>query len=90
MTTEMMNWMKKSINIAIVVLAFLGISACQSHRKCNHPGETGTSALQVEIDSLKSRTLELEEKNAAQEQRIKDLEEDLDRVISFLGNELGY
>lgn len=45
---------------------------------------------EIVIDSLTSRIIVLEGQNAAQEQRIKDLESDLEDVITFLNNELDY
>lgn len=41
------------------------------------------------IDSLNAKIQSLEEKNAEQDARIKDLEDDLEDVIRFL-NEQGY
>lgn len=45
--------------------------------------------MQAQIDSLSARIVELEGQNAAQEERIKDLEDDLEGVMAFL-NEQGY
>ena len=84
-----MNWMKKSINILILAFALLGSVACQSNGKCSSQVEVDTSAMQAQIDSLSARIVELEGQNAAQEVRIKDLEEELEGVITFL-NEQGY
>lgn len=89
MTTAVMNWMKKSINILVLALALLGSAACQSNRKCNSPVGTELSPMQAQIDSLSARIVELEGQNAAQEERIKDLEDDLEGVMAFL-NEQGY
>ena len=42
------------------------------------------------IDSLQEKISELEEQNFNQESRIKDLEDDLESVITLLNNELDY
>lgn len=42
-----------------------------------------------EIARLDSLVLDLQQKNAAQEERIRDLEDDLEDVISYL-NQQGY
>lgn len=42
------------------------------------------------IDDLQEKISELEEQNSQQESRIKDLEDDLESVITFLNNELDY
>ena len=81
--------MKKSINILMLAFALLGSSACQSNRKCDSPVGLEVSAMQAQIDSLSARIVELEGQNAAQEERIKDLEDDLEGVMAFL-NEQGY
>ena len=55
---------------------------------CNNSGSNQVP-IQSQIDSLQLRITELETKNAAQEERIKDLEEDLENVMHYL-NEQGY
>ena len=63
----------------------------------NRTGQNSKSDQQEEIaqltstiDGLQERISELEEQNSTQESRIKDLEDDLESVITFLNNELNY
>ncbi len=55
---------------------------------CNSSG-SNQGPTQSQVDSLQLRITELETQNAAQEERIKDLEEDLENVMHYL-NEQGY
>lgn len=55
---------------------------------CNNSGSNQVP-IQSQVDSLQLRITELETQNAAQEERIKDLEEDLEGVMHYL-NEQGY
>lgn len=68
--------------LAILSVLFVLASCCSNQGK--------QLATQEQIDYLEQRIDELEEKNAAQESRISDLEADLENVISFLNDELNY
>ena len=73
-------------NVVLIIIALLGVSACGSRTQT----PVSNPEPQKEIARLDSLILELQQKNAAQEERIKDLEDDLDGVITFLGNEMRY
>lgn len=74
--------MKRFLIILIVVSVF---GSCKSRTQAPVPD----IAAQQEIARLDSLVQDLQQKNAAQEERIKDLESDLEDVIGFL-NERGY
>ena len=63
----------------------LGVTACGSRTQAPAPDMEA----QKEIARLDSLVRDLQQKNAAQEERIKDLEDDLEEVISYL-NQQGY
>lgn len=71
-------------NLAIII-AILGVTACGSRTQASIPDPGG----QKEITRLDCLVHELQQKNAAQEERIKVLEDDLENVISYL-NQQGY
>lgn len=73
-------------NIALITITILGVSACSSRTQA--PAQAPDS--QKEIARLDSLVQVLQQKNAAQEERIKELEDELESVVTFLGNELGY
>lgn len=52
--------------------------------------ELVTERFESAVDSLQKRISVLEQQNANQEERIKDLESDLEDVITFLNNDLNY
>ena len=68
-----------------VLLTLMVFAACQFLTQAPVPD----IAAQQEIARLDSLVQDLQQKNAAQEERIKDLETDLEDVIGFL-NERGY
>lgn len=70
-------------NILVILSVLLILASCNNN-------QGNQSATQEQIDNLQQRIDELEEKNAAQESRISDLEADLENVISFLNDELNY
>lgn len=78
------------------ILLLLALSALVSSCSC-YTRQNGKSDQQEEItrlnstiDCLQGKISELEEQNFNQESRIKDLEDDLESVITFLNNELDY
>lgn len=73
-------------NIALITITILGVSACGSRTKTTEQ----TLESQKEIARLDSLVQVLQQKNAAQEERIKELEDELESVVTFLGNEIGY
>lgn len=76
--------MKKSTLILLIASVSLFLASCgQRQQKSIHSEAT------TPIDSLNAKIQSLEEKNAEQDARIKDLEDDLEDVIRFL-NEQGY
>ena len=83
----MMNLMKKNTKIRLLVLGAACLVSCKTN---NQAPAVDLSVLQQQNDSLTLRIQELEMQNAVQEERIKDLEDDLEGVITFLGNEMGY
>lgn len=72
-------------NVVLIIFALLGVSACGSRTQ---PPVPDTEA-QKEIARLDSLVQDLQQKNAAQEERIKDIEDDLEGMMNFL-NEQGY
>lgn len=74
--------MRKTV---LIVIAILGVAACGSRTQAPVPDPED----QKEIARLDSLVQDLQQKNAAQEERIKDLEDDLEEVISYL-NQQGY
>ena len=84
---EMTNWMKTNSKICLLALTAVGLASCKVN---NQSPVVEMAVLQKQNDSLMLRVQELEMQNAAQEERIKDLEDDLEGVITFLGNEIGY
>lgn len=73
-------------NIALITITILGVSACGSRTKTTER----TLESQKEIARLDSLVQVLQQKNAAQEEWIKELEDELESVVTFLGNEMGY
>lgn len=69
-------------NLALIIVALLGVASYGSWTQASVPDP----AAQQEIARLDSLLQELQ----AQAERIKDLEDDLEDVITFLGNEMGY
>lgn len=69
----------------LIVNAILGVAACGSRTQAPIPDLEA----QKEIARLDSLVQDLQQKNAAQEEHIKDLEDDLEDVISYL-NQQGY
>lgn len=74
--------MRKTV---LIIIAVLGVTACGSRTQAPVPNPESKK----EIARLDSLVLDLQQKNAAQEERIKDLEDDLEDVISYL-NQQGY
>ena len=72
-------------NVVLIIIALLGVAACSSRTQATVPDPEA----QKEIARLDSLVLDLQQKNAAQEERIKDLEDDIEEVISYL-NQQGY
>lgn len=72
-------------SIVLIAITIFGVSACGSRTQTADPD----TEAQKEIARLDSLVLDLQQKNAAQEERIKDLEDDLEDVISYL-NQQGY
>ena len=68
-----------------IITVVLGVTACGSRTQAPAPDMEA----QKEIARLDSLVRDLQQKNAAQEERIKDLEDDLEDVISYL-NQQGY
>lgn len=73
-------------SIALIAITILGVSACGSRTKTTEL----TLESQTEIARLDSLVQVLQQKNAAQEERIKELEDELESVVTLLGNEMGY
>lgn len=73
-------------NIALKTITILGVSTFGSRTKTTEQ----TLESQKEIARLDSLVQVLQQKNAAQEERIKELEDELESVVTFLGNEIGY
>lgn len=74
--------MNKSLKHCLLVFAAIILSSCGM--------KNDVAELQHQNEILSARVQELEERNASLEERIEDLEDDLEGVISFLGNEMGY
>lgn len=72
--------------LVVILVSLLVFAACKSRTQAPAPNR----AVQLEIARLDSLVQTLQQQNAAQEERIKDLEEDLEGVITFLGNEMDY
>ncbi len=72
-------------NFALIIVAILAVTACGSRTQAPVPDLESKK----EIARLDSLVQDLQQKNAAQEERIKDLEDDLEGVISYL-NQQGY
>ena len=70
---------------ALIIIAILGVAACGSRTQAPVPDPEA----QKEIARLDSLVRDLQQKNAAQEEHIKDLEDDIEGVISYL-NQQGY
>ncbi len=68
-----------------IITVVLGVTVCGSRTQAPAPDMEA----QKEIARLDSLVRDLQQKNAAQEERIKDLEDDLEDVISYL-NQQGY
>ena len=73
-------------SIVLIAITIFGVSACGSRTQTADPD----TEAQKEIARLDSLVQVLQQKNAAQEERIKDLEDELESVVTFLGNEMGY
>ena len=76
--------MRKSSAIFFIVVIVPFLASCGQRQQSVVPSVDADK-----VDSLSTRIQQLEEQNAAQDARIKDLEDDLEDVISFL-NERGY
>lgn len=72
-------------SIVLIAITIFGVSACGSRTQTADPD----TEAQKEIARLDSLVQDLQQKNAAQEEHIKDLEDDLEDVISYL-NQQGY
>lgn len=72
-------------NLTLIIVAILGVAACGSRTKAPVPDPEA----QKEIARLDSLVQDLSTKNAAQEERIKDLDAGLEDVINHL-NQQGY
>lgn len=76
--------MKKSYLIFEIALLTAFMTSCGQCKQSNAPADCSCP-----IDSLNAQIQRLEEQNAQQEARIKDLEDELEDVIGFL-NQQGY
>ncbi len=76
--------MRKSSTIFFIVVIVPFLASCGRRQQSVVPSVDADK-----VDSLSTRIQQLEEQSAAQDARIKDLEDDLEDVISFL-NERGY
>ncbi len=76
--------MRKSSIIFFIAVIVPFLASCGQRQQSVVP-----SVDAAKVDSLSTRIHQLEELNATQDARIKDLEDDLEDVISFL-NERGY
>lgn len=61
-------------NLALIIIAILGATACGSRTQAPVPAPEA----QKDIARLDSLVQDLQQKNAAQEERIKNLEDDLE------------
>lgn len=73
-------------SIVLIAITIFGVSVCGSRTQTADPD----TEAQKEIARLDSLVQVLQQKNAAQEERIKELEDELESVVTFLGNEMGY
>lgn len=73
-------------SIALIAITIFGVSACGSRTQTADPD----TEAQKEIARLDSLVQVLQQKNAAQEERIMELGDELESVVTFLGNEMGY
>lgn len=73
-------------SIVLIAITIFWVSACGSRTQTADPD----TEAQKEIARLDSLVQVLQQKNAAQEERIKELEDELESVVTFLGNEMGY
>lgn len=73
-------------SIALIAITIFGVFACGSRTQTADPD----TEAQKEIARLDSLVQVLQQKNATQEERIKELEDELESVVTFLGNEMGY
>lgn len=76
--------MRKSYIIFFIVVIVPFLASCRQRQQSVVPPVDA-----AKVDSLSTRIQQLEEQNAAQDARIKDLEDDLEDVIGFL-NRQGY
>lgn len=76
--------MRKSSSIFFIVVIVPFLASCGRRQQKVVPTVNA-----AKVDSLSTKIQQLEEQNAAQEARIKDLEDDLKDVIGFL-NQQGY
>lgn len=77
------------ISFAAALSLFCSCAQQTDRQKSSVPKRV-TESFESDVDSLKKRISVLEQQNANQEDRIKDLESDLEGVITFLNNELNY
>jgi len=82
----------KNFYVIIFAAAICLVCACaqQSDKLNNSVSNRDAERIESVVDSLQKRISVLEEQNADQEKHIKDLESDLEDVITFLNNELNY
>lgn len=73
-------------SITLIAITIFWVSACGSRTQTPAPDPEAKK----EIARLDSLVQVLQQKNAAQEERIKELEDELESVVTFLGNEMGY
>ncbi len=71
-------------------IALVSSCSCYTRQNGKSDQQEEITRLNSTIDCLQEKISELEEQNFNQESRIKDLEDDLESVITFLNNELDY
>ena len=78
--------------IFLAITVALALPACAGNEGKSSNGSINNEALPSRdaFDSLQRKVAELEEQNIAQEAHIKDLEDDLESVITFLNREMDY
>lgn len=82
----------KNLFVKFFAAALCMFCSCaqQTDRQKSSVPERVTERFESAVDSLQKRISVLEQQNANQEEHIKDLESDLENVITFLNNELNY
>lgn len=79
-----------SILILLTLSVLVSSCSCRTGQNSESDQQEEIAQLNSTIDCLQEKISELEEQNSYQYSRIKDLEDDLESVITFLNNELDY